>query len=113
MSEDLASVRQQLIALLRAGRYFVGGGYPFNWHPLELRDPRTQQTFTGRGAWGFILELLEADEPLGEVPLKAPPGRVAYVMKVKLETYARRLYVKIQLGTGRVIGRSFHLSDFD
>ena len=40
-------------------------------------------------------------------------GQKAYVMKIKLDDVNPLLYVKLQLGAGKVIGRSFHYSKLD
>ena len=34
-------------------------------------------------------------------------------MKIDIETDQPQLYIKLQLGAGKIIGRSFHYSDQD
>ena len=34
-------------------------------------------------------------------------------MKIDLEPDQPRVYVKLQLGAGRIVGRSFHYSEYD
>jgi hypothetical protein len=46
------------------------------------------------------------------VLLDNPPGRTGYVLKIALFGAPRLIYVKLQLGSGNVIGRSFHYSDY-
>jgi hypothetical protein len=67
--------------------------------------------FTDVGAWHFIADLLERGEPLEEVVLHHPPGAQAYVMRLDLGAALPRLYIKVQLSRGKIIGRSFHYSD--
>ena len=42
--------------------------------------------------------------------LQKPAGAKGYVMKIYIEPGQSRLYVKLQLGSGQVIGRNFHYS---
>ena len=39
------------------------------------------------------------------------PCATGYVMKIDIEPGRPQLYVKLQLGSGQIIGRSFHYSD--
>lgn len=54
---------------------------------------------------------LENGHPVEVIQLDRPPGRSGYVMHVSLGPGQSPLYVKLQLGAGIVIGRSFHYSD--
>ena len=42
--------------------------------------------------------------------LRHPRGGMGYVMKIVLDPSLPRLYVKLELAGGRVVGRSFHYS---
>ncbi len=84
---------------------------PCDWRPQQVRDPRSGQCFTANGAWEFITECLEAGQELEEVMLQNPEGKTAYVMKVDVGAGRPLLYIKLQLGSGAVIGRSFHYSE--
>jgi hypothetical protein len=66
--------------------------------------------FTPEGAWEYIGRLLEGGVEV-ETKILDPPeeGQTAYVINVAHGE--RMLYVKLQLGTGCVIGRSFHYSE--
>jgi len=81
---------------------------PTEWQPTQVNNPSTGQPFTEAGAWSFIEEKLEDGQHLEEVELAKPPGRKGYVMEIRLEEGKPKLYVKLQLGSGKVIGRSFH-----
>ncbi len=62
------------------------------------------------GAWQFIEDKLAEGHPIEEVELRMPPGRKGYVLKINVGNNQPKLYVKLQLGSGQVIGRSFHYS---
>jgi hypothetical protein len=86
---------------------------PCDWRPNQVIDPRSGQPFTDPGAWEFIVEKLSDNEPLETISLLKPPGKVGYVMKIRDFDRNSTIYIKLQLGAGVVIGRSFHYSDFD
>ncbi len=58
----------------------------------------------------FSADLLDAGEPLKEVSLNKPPGKKGYVMEIPVKGW-RPIYIKLQLGSGQVFGRSFHHSN--
>ena len=70
---------------------------------------RFASLFTEDGAWQFVADLLDAGQPLTEVALEKPPGKKGYVMKIPVKGW-RPIYIKLQLGSGQVFGRSFHHS---
>ncbi|MCP4655336.1 MAG: hypothetical protein GY856_07950 [bacterium] len=78
---------------------------------MQVRDPASGESFTEAGAWHFIADLLESGHPIDEVVLRKPPGKLAYAMIVDLAPGQPALYVKLQLGSGKVIGRSFHYTE--
>ena len=67
--------------------------------------------FDDQSAWELIASRLEDGQPVETVTLKQPPGRIGYVMKIDLNPGRPLLYVKLELGSGKVIGRSFHESE--
>ncbi|MYE83604.1 MAG: hypothetical protein F4X36_17535 [Gammaproteobacteria bacterium] len=69
--------------------------------------------FTDSTAWELIAERLEAGEEVDVVELTKPRGARGYVMRIDLGPDIPELYVKLQLGAGQVIGRSFHYSEHD
>ena len=109
MSSELAAIPHHMAVLARQRRKCVLG-WPRDWRPTEVVNPATGEPFTAWGAWEFIAELLERGHPLEEVILENPPGKRAYVMRVDLQPDLLQLYIKVQLGSGAIIGRSFHLS---
>ncbi len=113
MSSTLVSVRHQLVLLARRKRARVvewSRDRPSDWRPQQIRDPATGDFFTDAGAWHFIADLLESGHPIEEVSLRQPPGKLAYVMLVESTPGQPRIYIKLQLGSGSVIARSFHYS---
>lgn len=66
--------------------------------------------FTDTTAWEFIASRLESGHPVETVTLRQPPGATAYVMKIHVEVGQPEIYIKLQLGSGQIIGRSFHYS---
>jgi len=88
-------------------------GWPRDWRPGTVVDPHDadQQVFTEAGAWEFIAELLEAGHPIQEIELDNPAGKRGYVLVADGGDQRPEIYVKLQLGSGQVIGRSFHYSN--
>ena len=85
---------------------------PTDWRPTQVLDPAGEgQCFTDDGAWQYICNRLEADHELKEVSLRKPAGKSAYVMQIRLDDTQPPLYVKLELGSGQVLGRSFHYSE--
>ena len=83
---------------------------PTEWAPLEVRRPGSGETFTPDGAWTFIVELLRASAEIETIVLEKPPGRTGYVL-ICDGWQAEKIYIKLELGSGCVYGRSFHLSN--
>jgi len=90
-------------------------GYPCRWRPWEVRNPKggLSLTFTEPAAWELIAAKIEDGCELNEIALRNPEGRRAYVMLVELQPDRPKLYVKLQLGAGKIIGRSFHYTRFN
>jgi hypothetical protein len=106
VDEDVEQARHQLVLLLRRGAYSVEftRRMPTDWRPQQVINPVDGQPFTPRAAWHFVLDALERSEPLKQIELRAPAGKRGYVMVID------GIYIKLQLGSGKVIGRSFHYS---
>ena len=67
--------------------------------------------FTDGAAWELVADKLDAGHDVEVVELRKPRGAKGYVMHIRLGPDEPLLYVKLQLGRGKVIGRSFHYSD--
>ena len=76
-----------------------------------MTDPRSGAMFTEPGAWDFVAEVLEQGHVMEPIVLDRPPGAIAYVLKIEQHVSVPTIYVKVQLGSGCVIGRSFHYSN--
>ncbi len=114
MSID-ASTRHQLVVLARRSNARVtefSRNRPTDWRPGKVRDPAGTLLpyFTRTSAWELIADMLEGGHDVETIELEKPPGAKGYVMKIDLEPSRPPLYVKLQLGSGKIIGRSFHYS---
>jgi len=108
VSGNAEQIHHQLLVLARRRSCRVLG-WPRDWRPTQVLDPETGEPFTLVGAWEYIIALLEGNIEIQ--PKILDDGKPAYVMLVPLG--ARTLYIKLQLGSGRLIGRSFHYSEYD
>ena len=85
---------------------------PTKWNPYEVVRPGTCETFTPESAWDYVAELLVAGTRVDQMELKQPDGCVGYVMIVP-GSGNEEIYVKLELAGGKVVGRSFHISNKD
>jgi hypothetical protein len=111
MPDDPNSIRHEAAVLARRKNTRVvqfSHDSPCDWRPQTVINPEDGQPFTEPAAWNFLADLLEGDEPLECVELRQPPGKKGYVLIPNLG--GRKVYIKFQLGSGRIIGRSFHYS---
>jgi hypothetical protein len=111
--EPIDAIRHELAVLAARKESRIVGwsqGLPCDWKPEQVRNPATGLYFTPNGAWQYVADLLRGGEPLEEMTLEQPAGKRGYVMRVKLGSGMPELYIKLQLGGGKVIGRSFHYS---
>lgn len=69
--------------------------------------------FTDSEAWRFIADRLEEGHPMEVVEMHDKPGTVGFVMLIDMSGQERPLYIKVQLGAGVIVGRSFHWSKMD
>ena len=110
-NEVQEEIRNQLAHLARRRRCRItefSRRKPTVWQPHEVINPETGAPFLEEQAWNLIANLLEAGHPIREIELDHPPGRKGYVMKKNLSNEQPILYIKLQLGSGKIIGRSFH-----
>ena len=118
MSVDDAT-RRQLASLARQSHRRSANfsrKRPTDWRPQQVRNPDAEwgppyDVFTDAGAWELIASRLEHGHDVEVVKLRRPSGGTGYVMKIMLEDSVPLLYVKLQLGNGRIFGRSFHYSE--
>lgn len=109
------SIRDQLVSLVRRGARTseFTRERPTDWRPGEVPNPEglVLPHFDEKSAWDLIASRLESGHAVETVTLNQPPGKTGYVMKVDLNPGRPPVYVKLQLGSGVVIGRSFHESE--
>ena len=106
---DPEPYREQLAHLCRR-KHCRSYGWPHHWQPRSVINPVSELPFTDITAWELIADRLESGHPIETITLKNPPGKTAFVMKIELAPNTVPVYVKIQFGAGKVVGRSFHLS---
>src|SRR5713101_5381429 len=108
----LDSIRRDLALLCQRSRARVLG-WPCDWRPGTVVDPRDPdyQVFTEVGAWEFIAELLESGHAIQEIELENPRGKTGYIILAGGRVKRPDIYIKLQIGSGTVIGRSFHYSE--
>jgi hypothetical protein len=107
--DDPEQYRDQLAVFARR-RNCRGLGWPRDWNPGAVISPASGLPYTESGAWELIADLLESGHPIEAIELRNPPGKTGFVMLYELEPGTVPLYIKIQFGSGKVIGRSFHIS---
>lgn len=109
-----ADVRHHLVVLIRKRRYDArfSRTRPTEWEPTRVRNPEggIDGFFTDETAWTFVADRLDQGEYVQPKVLDKPLGSKAYVMKIAIGSDLPMLYVKLQLGSGKVWGRSFHYS---
>lgn len=101
----------RLAASKRTRRTVFTESAPCDWRPQQVRDPRSGLYFTEIGAWEFTVELITNGHTIKIVILDHPPGKKGYVLIVPGCDDLPDIYIKLQLGSGFVYGRSFHPSD--
>ncbi len=110
------SIRNQMVVLSRRSKARTSEfapNRPTKWNPEQVSNPngKVDEYFTDSSAWEYIACLLENEHPVETIALDHPPGKTGYVMKSRIEPDSREIYIKLQLGSGRIIGRSFHYSE--
>ena len=116
MTAPSESTKRQLAVLARRSHARVtafSAERPTDWRPGQVRNPDgvLDTHFTDAAAWELIAARLEDGHPIETMELHKPRGAIGYVMKIDLEPSRPQLYVKLQLGSGKIIGRSFHYSE--
>ena len=115
MSIDVL-IRNELITLARRSRARITistPSRPTKWWPGSVHNPNGyfETHFTEAGAWELIATQLEAGCEVEMVKLHKPNDNTGYVMKIDLGAKEPMLYVKVELGSGTIFGRSFHCSE--
>lgn len=106
-------VRNELYRLARSGKSRTNRfdeRRPTHWAPYEVRNPASGDTFTADSAWEFVADLIDGGIEITTITLDNPPGKTGYVILVD-GFGGDRIYIKLQIGSGIIIGRSFHASN--
>jgi hypothetical protein len=85
---------------------------PTDWRPTQVTNPTGVLPFTPKTVWHFIQDKLAEGHPIEKVQLNNPAGKTGYVMKISTGKGTPEIYIKLQLGSGYIIGRSFHYSEY-
>ena len=114
MSDEVdPSIRSEIVRCARDRRARVSeftGQEPVIWKPTEVVNPESGIPFTAITAWHFIADQVEAGCKITPVVLRKPPGEIGYELDLPGADGCPRIYVKLSIKRGRVIGRSFHNS---
>lgn len=105
-------IRYQLVLLAGSRRTrtsIFSAARPTHWEPASVRRPDTGEAFTPDGAWTFVADLLERGIAVDTIVLDKPPGRTGYVVLCD-GWVGEKIYIKLELCSGIVVGRSFHVS---
>jgi hypothetical protein len=69
--------------------------------------------FTDGDAFEAIADAFESKTTeIKVVSLRIPPGKTAYEILIPQPDGRAPIYAKVQLGSGQVLARSFHYSDY-
>ena len=113
-NDALDVVRKKMLDLLEAGKITSGWSKerPVDWNPGSVTnpDPDVNMPFTHRTCWDFVGRLLQNGHPIEIITLEKPQGEKGYVMVFETESGSSDIYIKLQIGKGQLIGRSFHYS---
>lgn len=83
---------------------------PTKWHPTSLVHPKSGTPFTADNCWTFIADAINAGVAVEVISLLKPPGKRGFVLVLDGQNGVR-IYVKLQLLSDIVFGRSFHESN--
>ena len=83
---------------------------PCRWNPTSLCAPDSGEPFTPDSAWTFIVANIHSGAAVEVVVLRKPPGKRAFVMLLE-GARGESIYIKLEILSDVVLGRSFHLSD--
>ena len=110
--EEIA--RENMLGLLRAKKTVNewSPSRPTDWRPNDVQHPIFGDYFSLNECWNFIENKLSEGHPIEIVSLEKPPGKRGYVMKVEATPRGRIIYIKLEIGTGGLVGRSFHYSEY-
>lgn len=115
MRELSDSTRHELAVLARRSYARItqfSENRPIRWQPEQVANPQSLgMPFSSAAAWDLIASSLEGGHPVEVIELNKPPGATGYVMKIEIEPNQPQLYVKLEMGAGKIFGRSFHYSE--
>lgn len=106
------TIRDELLRFCRGGKRTRSAIFsreaPVHWNVYEAIDDDGKTPLTEDGAWSRIEHELNNGCVLNKIILDKPPGKVGYWFKFT-DGIGQSIYVKLQIGNGKVLGRSFHI----
>jgi hypothetical protein len=109
VSDDIRRQLCRLAGSRRTRTSVFSAARPTHWEPVSVRRPDSGEAFTPDSAWTFVAELLANGVDVETIVLDKPPDRTGYV--IVCDGWAgEKIYIKLELGSGMVVGRSFHVS---
>lgn len=82
---------------------------PTKWHPTSLLHPESGEPFTADNCWTFVADAIEGGAAVEVIALRRPAGKRGFVLL--LDGHGDiKIYVKLQLLSDILLGRSFHES---
>ncbi len=75
-----------------------------------LHPNRSNEYFTDDAAWEYVADQLEEGVAVRVTILDKPAGKKGYVMHLRSQVENKTIYVKLQMLSDKVAGRSFHIS---
>lgn len=104
------TIREELVRLCSSSRTrnsVFSPKAPTHWNASDARDA-DGQPLTVNSAWDAVYAGLLSGCILTAVALDKPPGKTGYAFHLT-DGAGQRIYVKLQIGSGVVLGRSFHI----
>ena len=109
ISDEIRSQLAHLASSRRTREAEFSRSRPTHWAPREVVNLSTGAPFTDDEAWELVRSALSAGVDVEQITLEVPAGKAGYVLHLA-GSCGEEIYVKLQLGSGVVIGRSFHVS---
>ncbi|MCJ8322773.1 MAG: hypothetical protein HRU29_01700 [Rhizobiales bacterium] len=106
-------LRKETLIALKKGRWQLGGKRrPTNWVPQTVkRSDGFEDYHTHYSARQLLEDELSKGVEVFEMSLDHPPNGTGYYFEIPIKDSVEKLYVKFEIVSGCVIGRSFHISE--
>ena len=102
-----SAITVELARMTMTGGHMTGQILPNSGGAIYTEN----ENLTLRDCEHWCAELLESGNEIQEIELDNPRGKTGYVILASGGAQRPDIYIKLQLGSGAVIGRSFHYSE--